>query len=265
MDKDCVIFIAAKDIYADTWDIFFSLFFKYWPDCPFPVYLVSENKTYFDPRIIPMVVPENPEKSWGEQWASRMKNALDKINSPYFIFLHTDYMFKEKVDTERILKLLKIAQNNNIGNIRLYPLPAPSKKWGVSEGEKLGLIEKSDDYSVSLQVALWNRGFFEKILKDGWSPVEMELIGSKEVALMSELLLSVFKNDPAISYINALKKGKWLYDAVSFIKKEGLYFKPILPVEGLSGYYMRVSGLGSFISKLKRVIFKKIMVRFRIF
>ena len=35
------ILIVSCDKYSDLWDPFFKLFFKFWPDCPFNIYLLS--------------------------------------------------------------------------------------------------------------------------------------------------------------------------------------------------------------------------------
>ena len=80
-------------------------------------------------------------------------------------------------------------ERDDVGCVRLYPCPAPTKECQDSGDSQLGLICKTDKYSVSMQVTLWKRNVFEKILKDGWSPVEMEFDGSKESSLVQELFL----------------------------------------------------------------------------
>jgi hypothetical protein len=48
---DASILVVSCDGYQDLWKPFFSCFLKYWPDCPFPVYLGSNNLTYPDCRV----------------------------------------------------------------------------------------------------------------------------------------------------------------------------------------------------------------------
>jgi len=38
---NCSILIPSCDKYSDLWRPFFTLFWRHWPDCPFPVYLGS--------------------------------------------------------------------------------------------------------------------------------------------------------------------------------------------------------------------------------
>ena len=35
----CSVLVPSCDAYADLWIPFFALFWRYWSDCPFPVYL----------------------------------------------------------------------------------------------------------------------------------------------------------------------------------------------------------------------------------
>lgn len=258
MNKDCAIFIAARDNYSDTWDIFFLLFFRYWPDCPFQIYLVSEKKIYQDDRIININVKEDVGTLWEKQWAGRMKYVLKKINKPYLIFFHTDYLLTNKVDTDRILKFVDIIKDEkkNIGYIRLNPSPPPRLEY--IKDKTLGIISKTDNYAISMQVTLWKTKFFEKLLIDGYSPVDLEIICSKMSVNMSELFLSVKSGKTAISYLNGIKKGVWSYDSIRFIKKEKKDLILKRGVEKYRDYILRITGISSFFQKIKRITLKKL-------
>ena len=146
MKSDTIILIAARDSYSETWDAFFSLFFKYWSDCPYPVYLFTENMVFNDQRILPLVIPADPNIPWGKQWAERIRKAISQTNADYFILLHTDYFFSEQIDTARIIKLANLLRRDDIGYIRLCPAPPPKISW--PEDETLGVLAKTDAYSV---------------------------------------------------------------------------------------------------------------------
>ena len=86
-DNKCSVIISSWDGYADLWEPFFTLFFRYWPDCPYPVYLVTSYKTYNDNRVISIAVGEH------KGWASNIRKVLAKIATPYVICSHEDYFF----------------------------------------------------------------------------------------------------------------------------------------------------------------------------
>ncbi len=44
-NSELAILVCSCDKYADVWEPFFKLFFKFWPDCPYPIYLLSNYLT----------------------------------------------------------------------------------------------------------------------------------------------------------------------------------------------------------------------------
>ena len=49
--EDPAILVVSFDAYQDLWPVFFQAFFKYWPDCPYRVYLGANTATYVHPRV----------------------------------------------------------------------------------------------------------------------------------------------------------------------------------------------------------------------
>jgi len=252
MRSDTVVLIAARDSYSETWDAFFSLFFKYWPDCPYPVYLFTEKMVFNDQRILPLVIPDDPNKAWGKQWEERIKKAICQINTDYFILLHTDYFFSKPIDTARIMKMENLLRRDDIGYIRLCPVPPPKISW--SEDQTLGVLAKTDAYSVSLQAGFWKRKIFEYFLIPGLHPGEFEVEGSKNSFKIKELFLSAKKRSPAIPYIHGISKNTWLYDAVKFLKREGLKIETARKIESLPTYLSRVLYINMLKYHLKLIL-----------
>lgn len=252
MTSNTVIFVAARDSYSETWDAFFSLFFKYWPDCPYPVYLFTEEKIFPDPRVTPLVIENDPTQSWGKQWGDRMDKALSRIGADYFILLHTDYFFIKKIDTARIIKLSRLLQQDNIGYIRLCPVPPP--KITYAEDMKLGIISKKDAYAVSLQAAFWKRKIFDFFLVRGLNPGEFEVEGSKNSYKIKELFLSAKKKYPALPYVHGISKNVWQYDAVRFLKREGLNAESTRKVESLVSYLSRILYINMLKYRIKLIL-----------
>ena len=130
----CALIIPSCDHYSDVWEPFFVQFFKYWPDCPFPVYLISNFRKYPDPRVNALLTGKDPG------WGGSMRLALEIITTPYFIYMLEDIPLKEKTDTARILKLLSIVIDEQAAYLRLYPEPGPDLPYKNYAG--IGLIKK---------------------------------------------------------------------------------------------------------------------------
>jgi len=238
MKSNTAIIVAARDSYSDTWDAFFTLFFKYWPDCPYPVYLFSEKKIFPDHRVLPLIIENDPSESWGKQWEGRIRKAILQMNVEHFIVLHTDYFLSQKIDTDRILELEKILRQPDIGYIRLTPVPPP--KLPYAPDKRLGIISKTDRYSISLQATFWKKNIFEYFLVPHLNPGEYEIEGSKTSFNVPELFLSSKKGCAALPYVHGISKDTWQYDAIQLLRREGFQVNPNRKKEKLSGYLSRI-------------------------
>lgn len=214
-EQNCAIVVPSCDAYKDAWAPFFAFFFKYWPDCPFPVYLITDKEIYGDQRVKTIALGVD------HGWANNMKIVLDQIPEKYFMYFLEDVFLTKKVDTNKILSFLELVKKNNIACLRLFPEPGPDNPYG--ENKELGVIAKDAPYRVSTMTAIWNKDSFIKLLKPGENAWQMELDGTKRSSEMDELFLSVWPTNYAIHYFaTAIKKGYWVYDALELCKREGV-------------------------------------------
>lgn len=213
MKNNCVIIVSSCDAYNDAWDPFFTLFFRYWPDCPFAVYLVSNYKEYKDKRVISIRVGED------KKWATNMMIALEGTKSPYIIYLQEDYFLQSRVDTEYVNKLVYYAECNNVSCLRLFPSPPPDIFFNNTLN--LGKINNDAAYRVSLQAALWKSDDLKNLICEGESGWDMEYNGTLR-SVAKGLFLSVKKS--VLNYLTqtGIVKGKWTVEAVKLCKKEGV-------------------------------------------
>ena len=72
--QDLCVYISSFDGYSDVWDTFFDIFFKYWPDCPFKIYLINNCQPYLRENC--NVIHTGEEVSW----FSRPITSLERID-----------------------------------------------------------------------------------------------------------------------------------------------------------------------------------------
>lgn len=210
------VLVSSCDAYSDVWDPFFSLFFKYWPRCPFPIFLVSNELIHGDPRVTTLATGRN--KSWSQSFLA----ALEVISTDYVIVLMEDYLFREAPDTSRIDYLVDFMDREQVDCLRLFPTPPP--RGPISGRDDLGELEVGAPHRVSLQAAIWRRSSLRSLVSENESPWEFESEGSKRADQSSLLLLSVMDHEHApVSYFcTGVVKGKWVREAVEFLNHEGL-------------------------------------------
>ncbi|HBM45764.1 MAG: hypothetical protein UT05_C0002G0078 [Parcubacteria group bacterium GW2011_GWF2_38_76] len=249
LKNECSVVVSSCDAFSDVWEAFFTLFFKYWPDCPFPIYLISETKKYPDNRVTTLNIGED------KKWATNIKNALKRVNTKNIIYLQEDYLLESKVNTEKIINLIKILSDSGAAYLKLCPSPAPYRKFG--EYKDIGEIKKGSNYSISLQAAIWNKKIMEGLLIDGESGWDMEFKGSIRTADIKEPLLSVYSSVLNYFYATAIKKGVWFYDAIKLCEKEGIKIdKTKRRIETFNHYVLRVTKFLHLKNILKIFLFK---------
>lgn len=97
--SDVSAVVLSHDGYADLWPIFFELLFRFWPDLPYPLHLVSNHRTFSDSRVTPVRVGDD------RSWSDTLARALGDIPSRYVLLLLEDYFLTGPVDTARIARL----------------------------------------------------------------------------------------------------------------------------------------------------------------
>src|SRR5882762_11753556 len=95
------IVVQTCDKYFDLWGPFYTLFGRYWHDCPFPIYHVSETKVLNLQKVTPVT-------TGNLEWSARLLAALNQIESRYVLVLLDDYFLLKKVDDAQMQKCLEI-------------------------------------------------------------------------------------------------------------------------------------------------------------
>lgn len=212
-NKECAIIVSSCDNFRDAWQPFFTLFFRYWPDCPFPVYLISNYAKFNNEKVNTICVGSDMG------WATNLELVLNKINTKYIIYFQEDYFFLSRVNTKTIISLLNIIKAEKLAHIRLVPTAKPDSQY--LPNPNLGIISKNRPYRVSLQAGIWDTNILKKLIVKGEQAWEMELNGSSRSDKLRPLFLSTKK--PAISYyLTGIVKGKWEYGVQKFLKREGI-------------------------------------------
>jgi hypothetical protein len=211
------ILISSCDRYQDLWKPFFTLFFKYWPDCPYPVYLSTNHKIYDNPRVNTICMGEDVD------WSTGFRFSLEQVPYEYVIVMMEDFLPIRSVDNHRIEKLVLFMEKKGAGCLRLYPCPGPDLP--CPDNQEVGEIRKGTDYRLSLQTAIWDKKILLELLRDGESAWQLETKGTKRTNELDVPFLSVTgktEDSPIPYFCTAVVKGKWVKEAVQLCEMEGI-------------------------------------------
>ena len=205
---DCSLIIMSCDTYEDTWQPFFKLKEKYWKDCPYETYVVSETKDCMYANTI---------KQEGA-WTKRLREALKEIKTDYVLLMLDDFFIRDYVDQKRIDKI-KFNDNTAVYN---FELAYESKiKGNAKNGFKLR--ENNSSYMLSCQPSIWNRKILIELLDKDMTPHEWEyqILNSKYEFYINvgDLIIDIgYYNHKKWSIVN----GKWHKEIVPFFERENI-------------------------------------------
>ena len=212
MTDTAVVVITCKR-FEQVWDPFFILFRRYWPDCPYKTYMITDFGQYDS--------VENITINADLGFASNLAYGLKKIPEDNIIYFQEDYLATDPFNNEKIMGFVKCLQDKNLGCLRLAPCPGPTAPW--PHNKDLGILQPGDAYRVSTQTAIWSKETLLSLLVPGETGGDFEIKGTRRSTSLSKPFLSVWRGQtPTPYFITAVVRGEWQEGALELLKKENI-------------------------------------------
>jgi hypothetical protein len=177
VENDLTIFVNTSDSFEDCWQPFFTLFERFWPNCPHPIVLNTETKDYSfkDLNIVcaKVAIGENRRLTWSEC----LERALDSIHTPYILYLQEDYFLEGNVRADSLEIMLSELRAGHADVIRLSE-SNEAGPWLRAENALIWEIAQNAKYRISLQAALWRKDFLRAQVRSHENPWQLESFGS---------------------------------------------------------------------------------------
>jgi hypothetical protein len=196
----CAVLVPSCDAYSDLWAPFFALFWRFWPDCPFPVYLGANAGTFDHPRVI--ALPSNQ----GTNWANRVREHVAAVPTPYVLLVLEDFFWRRPTPTGEVLSLLQALRRLDGEMLRLTNRPPPDHR--VPGYPAIGRIDPGAPFRASTQAAIWRRATLLHLLAPGESIWEFEVGGSRRSDQWPDGFYSTWDQVLPYAY-HVVEKGKW--------------------------------------------------------
>jgi hypothetical protein len=206
------ILVVSCDKYADLWRPFFSLLWRHWPDCPYAVFLGTNHLSYSDPRVQTLAIGDDVS------WASGLNAMIDRLDSRTVIILLDDFLLTEDVSSRAIERLIRVAEDERVGCLRLYSIYPPEHP--VAGHNDLGDFAPGDRWRITAQAAIWQTDFLRRLLVPGFSAWDFELLGSQMSDYMPERVWGV--RSPVIVYDHGVEKGRWRPQGLDICRAAGV-------------------------------------------
>ena len=212
-NKRCDVVVLTCDKYEDAWEPFFILKDRYWKDCKYKTYLITETKKCKYCETIN--INENI-------WSKRVRDGLSKLKSDYVIILLEDFFIRENVDSKRI----EFCMNNFPKNAACFNFEFSLDKNDLeSDIEGFKIKTKESSYKCSCQAALWDRKKLIQLLSYDCNPWVWE---TSEPIKDYDFYINSSNYIINYGYKNyqwfGIRGSKWCKkDVVPLFKKENIY------------------------------------------
>jgi len=215
-DAEVSVVVASHDGFWDVWPGFFDLLFRFWPDLPYPLYLISNHLTFRDGRVTGLLVGDDVS------WPETLARGLESISSPFILLFLEDFFLTAPVDTALVARLPAIMVSKGAVYLRLKPNPKPDTV--CLDTPHIGVIAKGAPYRTSLQIAFWDRLALLSLLRREESAWDFELKGSRRSDQLVQPFLSVGEGVSIIPYRHVIRRGKLLPEAIRYFSPLGIEF-----------------------------------------
>jgi hypothetical protein len=247
----CALVILSCDAYRDLWAPCLALHRRYWPDCPYPTFLVSEARAVEDDRVRPLCAGP------GLAWSDVVRWALERLAHEHVLLMLDDFFLTRPVRTDVVeARRAELAARRG-AYLRLVPWPRPTAP--VSGSASLGEHEAGAPFRASLQAAFWRRDVLLELLARGESAWEFEQRGSARSTAIAAPFYST--RAPVLHYVGVLLRGTWSPEGLRLCRKEGLAIdrsarRALSPRERVARgrIYLRLVARGPLSWRLRRAL-----------
>lgn len=219
------ILVNTSDGFEDCWPPFFELFKHYWPDCPHPILLNTERKTFSYPGLDIQSSRVSAEQDRRLTWSECLLKGLEQVETPLVLYLQEDYFLDKPVDQSFVATCVKtMLASPEIAHIGLtkHGSLGPHEP---SEIPALQRISRGARYRISTQAGLWRREILASYLDPDESGWMFEIYGTLRARRRDDLFLTVDvqTNLPPIDYVHTgIIKGQWHPDMPRLFSVHGI-------------------------------------------
>ena len=211
-DLSCSVLVVSFDRYRDLWQPFFQLFWKYWPDCPFPVFLSSNELSFPDARVT--TLKSGLDDAWGKQ----ARLALSQIDSEYILLLLEDFFLDAPVSNTAFNSYLEFVRQNNATVLRLNPSPPPTIK--IKESSEIGALHRLASFRVSVQPAIWKRLDLLALLRDDESIWQFEVRGTYRSQAQPSGYFCTRRR--SLGFQHVVERGSWFWSTARRYRRQNI-------------------------------------------
>ena len=216
MQNNYTVFVSSSDNYSDIWDVFFDMFYHFWPDFQGKIVLNTQEKTYHHKHLKIICTQVGKRKYFGETFLA----GLEKVKTNNVLLMMIDYMFMGGVNVKTLDKLYNFFISENLDSLCLFPQSFINSRTTSNPQVNIAL-PPGGKILFGFQIAFWKRQVLNEMVLPHENPWMAEWFGCERAAKMKIRLGFLREKEfMPIPYDarGCLHQGKWLANAITQLK-----------------------------------------------
>lgn len=262
IDNRMAIVMVGYDGYDDIWVDFFNLYKKNWPNCPYKIYLVDNEKGYDMPGLTVIHAGK------GAEWSIKVQKALEILEEKYICLLLEDFYFGNLVDNNTVSEILDFMDSDNLKYYKLNSF-SKIKTPNYKDIDYLHVLPGNLEYAISLQPCIWEKNFLkEKVGEGNYNPWKFEVnqIIEGKNASTEPMEGCVYDDRNILQICHGVVQGKYIPEAIRFFRKRGYELnqsrRGVLTFRANVMFKLKMFGWPKPIKKMLKAILKLFGVKF---
>lgn len=189
------ILVVSCDRYCSLWSIFFERLRRFWPDCDYPVYLLSNTVSFSADGVRVILTHEDRD------WSSNLQVALSQIDADYVLLMLDDAPLDGPISNSRIYEFLREMTARNMRHLNLKARP----RGQISVSRRFKQYATGVSYRASVCPCIWDKRTLLELLVPGETAWQFEIRGSRRSDAFEEFYVV---EQPVLDLIHIIIKGK---------------------------------------------------------
>lgn len=215
------LLVISTDSYSDTWNIFFEMFSRNFPEFDGPKFLATETLdfNYNGVKVI-NTAKNKTNPSWGES----LVVSLNYIGSSDIFLILDDFILISKVDSVKMLEAYNFFKKLECDFLTLATHDSKRNGNKLDNLNPFIRVNKYTKYRVTTTPSFWNVEVLKSYLSTEINPWQFEILGSIKSFFRSDNFFMLnpnlfsIKNELFPYYFSnnldtAIVRGKWQIDA----------------------------------------------------
>lgn len=222
---DTCVLVCSHDSYDDLWPIFFHFFKKNWNNCPYPVFLSTETKSFsYDGVNVKTINTGKPT----DTWCKILEGTLKKLPYNNIIILLEDFFIVDRVNNEVLNSFTQLMRNDKlVACINLSDQPV---ERAMKKGYELHRKPTEWGYWVCFLPAIWSRQALLDLISPYESAWQFEVFGTERAKYSKWKFFEAFTNSSSVIPVKwgirdkgyGVCQGKWTRPTEGFFRSEGI-------------------------------------------